>query len=245
MNKNTRTILQTLTLLCVAALTAAAHHGKDFLVASSCSTPHQGLTCAHVMTDYTRANDMMPSTLLIMPGMLYGFTKDLAGEFHGHVMHSDGSYDFESMAFEMRYRFLTERTGTAADFSVPISIAAALEWEPFTHGGVNALTGTFIIGRSFGPVSIVGNVIASRRFGSMDDMIDTRFAFGVRSLLSGELGTTVELASGEHDAPGTQLTLGLGGEIFSQWDLKLGARFTPDQGSVRFSGVQSMLMFTF
>ncbi|GEM_PF-2330148 len=227
--------------------TLFAQHGKDFLVASSCTTPHKGLVCAHLSTKYYRADDHEAQHYEISPGIIYGITNDWTTEFHSHLRNTDGVTNLEALAIETRYRFFSEHSEghPHEEKGYPFSFAGLFEYEKRFHGMEDSFEGRLMIGKELGPIELVGNLIAAKSLDHAHHEFELRYAFGLRTSVMQSLGATFELVNGDSHLEGTQLTTGINIDITKRIDFKIGTSFNIMHGGTKLSAVQSMLMYTF
>lgn len=233
--------------------TLRAHHGKDFLVTASCVTPHKGLVCAHLSSNFYQASEHQPGYSAFSPGIIYGITDDWTTEFHSHIIHMAGITNLESFAIETRYRFLSERTENHhhEQTEYPFSLGALFEYEKQIHGTDDEYEGRLIASKAFGPVELVGNLVAANvsyenhARSQVHSDFELRYAFGIRSLLTQGFGATLELANSNSHLQGTQLTAGLNVDITKHIDLNIGTSFGLRHNGAELSEIHSMIMYTF
>ncbi|MDP1675616.1 MAG: hypothetical protein Q8L88_02030 [Bacteroidota bacterium] len=236
-------------LLIVLALlvqTSQAHHGKDFLVASSCTTPHEGSLCAHFNTQYFSENHSSESLMLFSSGLIYGLTDDIGLEFHSHFNTMSSSTHVEALALEARYNILSEADEHSSldGTTNPFSLATSLEFEKGIVGHPSVLESRLIIGKEFGFIMLVGNLVVMQEF-EEGQHPETQFVIGMKTMITNSIGMLVELLNNNHHTEGTQLSLGCSIALMKKFDVTIGTNFINQNHGTMISSFQSMMMYTF
>lgn len=218
-----------------------AHHGKEFLVASTCKTPPKGSFFALLSSEYVRSGHHS-GRFEFEPGVLYGMTNWWSVELHSHNGLSEGDFHVESIALETRFRFLgsgdvhvhDDKEAFHHEASSPFSLAALLEYEKGLRGLHDAFEGRFIVGRDFRPISLVANIIFQKNSDEEGRRFKFRYAVGVKNSFNETIGMGIELDGGTQHETGVRLTPGIYTTLTKDLDLRVGVSFglgdTGDEG---------------
>ena len=184
-----------LSLAC--AMPAAAHHGKDFLMAESYELPQPG-TIYFVSSEF-----FSRSTFTSEPSILFGLSHSVAGEVHAHFTR-DG---YEAIAPAIHLQMMT---------SGPWSVGASAEYE-FARHGDNAFAVRLIGARSLGDGQIVINLgVDDRRVAyavGFRPELEARTSWGVEAQGRFERGEEHQAIFGIYTQPNERFTFKAGAGV--------------------------------
>gem|GEM_PF-977198 len=117
---------------------AWAHHGRDFLLAETAEIPHPGQGWAIARQDYL---DQADGELELEPSVLFGISRWLAFEIHGHVARPDGgSFEYESTAPALHLHIDLPRASWGLGLSTEYEISSQDDL-PDTAAAILSLSG--------------------------------------------------------------------------------------------------------
>ena len=132
--------LTAIALAVAVAAPARAHHGRDFLLAETAEIPHPAQGWAIARQDYVEQDDGS-GELELEPSVLFGISRWLAFEVHGHAGRADGeSVEYESTAPALHLRFARPDASWAVGLSGEYEFSHKSE-SPDSAAGILSVSG--------------------------------------------------------------------------------------------------------
>ncbi|MEE9189816.1 MAG: hypothetical protein V3U16_03500 [Candidatus Neomarinimicrobiota bacterium] len=249
MLKSLKAITLSIIFLCSVVF---AHHGKDYFVATSYSTPHKGDFLALLSFDYdSRASHHHESEnhlaaendgFSLEPGFLYGLSDKWSLELHTHNLIADGALHTESFALESLIRIFDEKNDHT-HFSPPFSIAVLLEYGFGFEETPDDLELQLIMGKDLRLFSLVANLIAQKMMEN-NEQFQYKVALGINPYLPGSISGTLEFDMGFGENSEIYLTPGIRFSPSAKLDFRIGTSINLHADNSDFI-MRSMIIYEF
>lgn len=208
--------LVSLFTMVAAAVSASAHHGKDFLLLETDDMPLPGHVYAITSTDTLVDADGVRTTE-ITPGLLFGLGNRVAIEPHFHVARSaDRSWHYDATAAEIRF---ASGNLPGSEWRTAVSLEGEKPRDSEENSGGQA---RLVLARTFPNMLFAANLIVDKDLaphtkpsysvgvGALTPLANGDRA-GVEAILRSPLADGVEIVPGYYHSSGvTSVKLGVG-----------------------------------